>query len=182
MQQELGLMYYRGLEIILKDYPKVMKCFSSLYLKDLLFPCTMSVLCTTTVKVSLKIDPIALQWLLKAADGGLWPVMIEVGTMYCHGIGIPQDYDQARGYLTVQIELGKMYLMGRGVPQDYQVAVEWFIKAAKHGDMWAQHELGLAYISGGGIALDRDIAEVWFQKTAEQDMRSPKIHTTELLG
>ncbi|KAG0363036.1 hypothetical protein BGX24_004994 [Mortierella sp. AD032] len=79
--------------------------------------------------------------------------MTDVGTMYCDGVGTPQDYELAWFCLTkaatednsaAQRELGKMYLMGHGVPQDHRVAVEWFFKAAKQGDEQAQHELGLA--------------------------------------
>ncbi|KAG0261339.1 hypothetical protein BGZ95_004251 [Linnemannia exigua] len=54
--------------------------------------------------------------------------MTDVGTMYCDGIGTPQDYEQARFWFTktatedhsaAQREFGKMYLMGHGVPQNY---------------------------------------------------------------
>ncbi|EQD55121.1 Sel1 domain protein repeat-containing protein, partial [mine drainage metagenome] len=62
-----------------------------------------------------------------------------LGNMYDHGHGVPQDYAEARkwwrlaaqqGYDVAQNNLGAMYANGQGVTQDDAKAVKWYWRAA----------------------------------------------------
>jgi TPR repeat protein len=68
-----------------------------------------------------------------------------------------------------QAQLGYMYAHGRGVPQDYTEAVKWYTKAAEHGDPNAQSVLGDMYRQGKGVSEDNKEAVKWFTKAAEQE-------------
>ncbi|KAG0041839.1 hypothetical protein BGZ90_009630, partial [Linnemannia elongata] len=61
-----------------------------------------------------------------------------------------------------------MYYDGQGVPQDYAKAMEWFCKAAEHGDGHAQYIIGLMYTYGQGVTKNDSEARKWFQKAADQ--------------
>src|SRR5216683_305998 len=76
----------------------------------------------------------------------------KLGSMYSHGLGVPQDYAEAlrwyhkaadQGYAKAQHNLGNMYYYGRGVPQDRGEAERWYHKAADQGDEYARRALGL---------------------------------------
>ena len=95
-----------------------------------------------------------------------------LGWMYSHGDGVPQDYVEAvkwyrkaavQGDASGQNRLGDMYFLGKGVPQDYVEAMKWYRKAAVHGDEFAQHFLGTRYAKGKeGVPKDEVEAYAWF--------------------
>ena len=77
-----------------------------------------------------------------------------LGFLYEHGKGIPQDYDMARqlfekaaeqGHADAPLSLGYMYYYGDGVPQNYGMARKWYEKAAAQGHAAAQFNLGCMY-------------------------------------
>ena len=83
-----------------------------------------------------------------------------LGLMYNHGQGVPQDYAAAmswyrkaaeQGLAPAQYNLGYMYDHGQGVPLDYALAVSWYRKAAEQGDGSAQNNLGVMYQIGQGV-------------------------------
>lgn len=39
-----------------------------------------------------------MQWYTKAADQGLDVAQLNIGNLYEHGYGVPQDYDKAFGW------------------------------------------------------------------------------------
>lgn len=45
-------------------------------------------------------------------------------------------------WLVVDGNTGEMFFLGEGVPQDYDKALEWYLKAAKQGDIDAQVRIG----------------------------------------
>ena len=45
-------------------------------------------------------------------------------------------------HVHAQNNLGLMYHQGEGVQQDSKEALKWWRKAAKQGDVYAQHQLG----------------------------------------
>ncbi|KAF8920469.1 hypothetical protein BGZ58_004354, partial [Dissophora ornata] len=47
-----------------------------------------------------------------------------------------------QGNASAQYNLGFMYEHGKGVPQDYSKAMEWYLKAANQGHASAQPNLG----------------------------------------
>ena len=61
-----------------------------------------------------------------------------------------------------------------GAEQDMKKAVEWYKKAAKQGNMWAQHNLGYCYEYGEGIRKNHKKAVEWFTKAAEQGSKKAK--------
>jgi TPR repeat protein len=113
-----------------------------------------------------------------------------MGTMYYHGDGVQQCYEQAfawytlaatRGYTAAQLELGNMFHDGKGANQSNAQAVQWWEKAAHQGDGSAQVLIGTMYRAGEGISIEGDVsargdvssnnaeeAARWFQKAADQ--------------
>lgn len=98
-----------------------------------------------------------------AAEQGDAAAQYNLGIMYDHGRGVPQDSTQAalwyrkaaeQGYAPAQSNLGAAYHEGQGVPQNYAQAVAWYRKAAEQGDATAQFNLGTAYFDGQGVSQD----------------------------
>lgn len=73
------------------------------------------------------------------------------------------------GDANAQVDLAMAYHEGSGeLPKDDAKAVEWFRKAAEHGNFEAQYNLGIAYYHGFGIKKDLTQAVHWFEKAAQQ--------------
>jgi len=112
-----------------------------------------------------------------AAIQGDAEAQFNLGTMYDHGRGVPQDYKEAvkwfrkaaeQGLAEAQFNLGTMYDAGQGVAQDEKEAVKWFRKAAEQGHVEAHFYLGTMYANGRGVPQDYKEAVKWFRKAAEQ--------------
>ena len=63
---------------------------------------------------------------------------------------------------------GICYLSGIGVKSDYERAGQYFMGAARHGNVEAQINLGLMYEEGEGVQQDYSKAFEWYSKAAEQ--------------
>ena len=75
-----------------------------------------------------------------------------------------------------EYNLGLMFAHGYGVPQDSAKAAGWYRKAAEQGVVEAQFNLGLLYAQGEGVPKDLDTARKWFQKAAEKgDPRAAQV-------
>ena len=61
-----------------------------------------------------------------------------------------------------------MYAEGIGVEKDETQTVEWYRKAADHGDATAQYYLGRMYAKGIGVEKDEAQAVEWYRKAADQ--------------
>src|SRR6185295_14898707 len=103
--------------------------------------------------------PVAVSLFSPLAEQGLAPAQFNLGVMYRHGEGVPQDIQEAvkwylksaeQGYAPAQFNLGVMYRHGEGVPQDAREAVKWYRRAAEQGHAWAQNNLGVMYEVGQG--------------------------------
>jgi hypothetical protein len=101
----------------------------------------------------------------------------DLGNIYYHGQGVPQDYTEAfrwyrkaadQGYAGGEDGLGYMYLYGLGVPQDYAEALRWYRKAADHGDAKGQNAVALMYEQGQGVSQDYAEAFRWYRKAVDQ--------------
>ena len=68
-----------------------------------------------------------------------------------------------QGNARAQFNLGWMYRHGRGVPQDSKTAVKWYRLAAEQGDAGAQYNLGTMY---GAVLLDYVYAHMWWNIAA----------------
>jgi TPR repeat protein len=71
-----------------------------------------------------------------------------------------------RGDAQAQAQLGFMYEHGRGVPQDYVAAVRWYMCAAEQGYPTAQYLLGLMYDKGHGVPRSDVLAYKWLNLAA----------------
>ena len=67
-----------------------------------------------------------------------------------------------------QANLGLLYDHGQGVPQDDEQAVKWYALAADQGEPYAQNSLGLMYKAGYGVPQDDVIAYKWLNLAAQQ--------------
>ena len=71
-------------------------------------------------------------------------------------------------------QIGFMYDHGEGVPQDGKEAAEWYRKAAEKGNIPAQYRLGVIYANGYGVEQDMKEAEKWYKKAANQGFQPAK--------
>ncbi|MGA8742666.1 MAG: tetratricopeptide repeat protein [Terracidiphilus sp.] len=111
------------------------------------------------------------------ADRGDAKAEYELGGMYYHGEGVPQDYAKAldwsrkaaeQGYPAAYSAIGSHYEFGQGVAQDYAEAVRWYRKGADKGFAASEDELGRMYYRGHGVTQDYAGAFLWCQKAADQ--------------
>jgi TPR repeat protein len=90
-----------------------------------------------------KNEPLALEFLTKAANGGSMAAATRLGILF--STGTPE------------------------LPQNDTLAVEWWQKAANGGDARAQMRLGLAYEEGEfGLASHKRCAQVYYKAAAKQ--------------
>src|SRR5262249_34940441 len=81
----------------------------------------------------------AVAWLERAANAGLAPAQLTLGSIYEKGVGVPKDPQRARALYLAAARKGNAKAMhnlavlsadGVGGKPDYAVAAEWFRKAA----------------------------------------------------
>jgi TPR repeat protein len=101
----------------------------------------------------------------------------DLGHMYFHGEGVPQDYTEAllwlrkaadQGNAQAQYGIGYMYHYGKGVPQNNIEALRWLRLSAQQGDAKAESNLGTMYYYGQGITQDYAEALRWYRLAADQ--------------
>ena len=100
-----------------------------------------------------------------------------LGMRYEYGMGVAQDYVEARkwylkaaeqGLANAQFHLGGLYYQGHGIAQDYVKTRKWYLKAAEQGYAKAQFNLALLYVNGQGLVQDYTMAYVWYSLAAAQ--------------
>ena len=115
----------------------------------------------------------------------------DLGWMYYHGLGVPQDYAEAmwrylmaaeQDHIGAQFQLGWMHHHGEGVVHDYAKAMRWYRKAAKQGNSPAQFILGLMYYHGLGVPHDSVQAHMWFNLAAAQGNEDALENRDNLAG
>ena len=124
----------------------------------------------------------------EGCGAGICKAQNNLGVMYRHGEGVPQDDKEAvkwytkaaeQGEAKAQNNLGVMYRHGvpqDGVPQDDKetpstallTSTSGCTKAAEQGDTIAQQTLGVMYYWGEGVPKDDKEAVKWYRKAAEQ--------------
>ena len=101
----------------------------------------------------------------------------DLGHMYFHGEGVPQDYTEAllwlrkaadQGNAQAQYGIGYMYHYGKGVPQNNIEALRWLRLSAQQGDAKAESNLGTMYYYGQGLTQDYAEALRWYRLAADQ--------------
>ena len=112
-----------------------------------------------------------------SAEKGDAKAQAELGHLYSHGQGVPQDYSEAvlwyrkgaeQGEARAENGLAYMYLHGLAVSQDFGEAIRWYRKAADQGYMKAESGLAWMYSHGQGVPQDDAEAVLWYRKAADQ--------------
>jgi len=120
-------------------------------------------------------DEATAKALRKSAEEGDASAQNRLGLLYDEGVGVPQDYRQAKewfekaakqGHIGAQTNLGTLYLQGEGAPQSAQMALFWFSRAAEQGDVLAFAKLGWIYAQGRGMLQDFIQAYMWYNLAA----------------
>jgi TPR repeat protein len=112
-----------------------------------------------------------------AADDGFMMAQCNLGTIYCDGEGVPQNYEKAielylkaaeQGDAEAQCNLAIMHCKGQGVAQDFDKGIEWYTKASNQGDLEAQRMLGNFLLQGDPPSFPGDKASGmrWLEKAA----------------
>src|SRR5438270_450131 len=81
-----------------------------------------------------------------------------------------QNADNAadRHHPSAQANLGYIYAHGEGVPQDFTEAAKWYRKSADQGVALAQQNLGFQYFNGLGVPQDFAESAKWYRLAAQQ--------------
>ena len=85
-----------------------------------------------------------------------------------------------QGLTPAEVEIGSRYLDGTGVTPDVHKAIFWWEKAAQKGIEQIQYNLGVLYGTGSMIPKDIDKAMFWLEKSAAQGNEKAKYHLDEL--
>jgi len=118
----------------------------------------------------------SLAILNRRAEAGDSSAMVDLGTKYANGRGVPQNYQEAVSWLRKASaagdaagmnNMGVMYANGYGVPKDYEQAAAWYRRAAETGYVVAMANLGSMYENGKGVPRDSQQALGWYRKAAQ---------------
>jgi TPR repeat protein len=102
-----------------------------------------------------------IETLTEKANNNDYTAAYNLGKIYLTGCeGVAQDYNKARGYLSVAANngvvganyyLGKMYYNGIGVAVDHAKAKEFFERSAQANNVFSNYYLGKIYYWGDGV-------------------------------
>lgn len=76
-----------------------------------------------------------------------------------------------RGHGGAQNNLGYLYHHGLGLPQNDEEAFRWYRKAADGGLGWGKDSIARCYRDGVGVSKDVSRAYTWFQLAADQGVQ-----------
>jgi hypothetical protein len=137
--------------------------------------------------------PTAYREFKESALRGNANAAVNLGNLYMRGLGVAQDYGQARAWYEkaalesnpiAEAKLGVLYYVGLGVAENRTRAAEWFQKAGDQGDAHSAMTLGEMYLAGDGVPLSRFEAYIWFTIASElgsQEAEEPRVKlATEL--
>jgi len=89
----------------------------------------------------------ALHWFRLGAEGGHVDSILQIGMMYDFGIGVCQNFPEARRWYLKAADqkngqalylIGHMFEYGEGVPKNLELAKMWYQRAAAKGNASAQ--------------------------------------------
>jgi len=107
--------------------------------------------------------PRAVEWYVKAADGGYAKAMHNLGKFYFDGTGVKQDYRQSIKWFRKASDAGMalsmnnvavQYSKGLGVPQNADEAMKWYRKAVKSRSTLAVDNMGKLHAKAQGSARE----------------------------
>ena len=116
----------------------------------------------------------AIEWYQKVLDAGDGDGWYLLGTVYED----MEDYEKSAECYEKQIEeggtckygafygLAKAYRYGLGKEVNFPLALDFYQRAAGHGEIAAMVDLGELYFHGDGVKEDNEIANYWFEKAA----------------
>jgi len=126
-----------------------------------------------------------LDWLRKAADGGIKQAAFALGVAYEHGDGgLAKSQTEAtrwfevaakQGHVEAEVSLATQYFLGRGAAQSYADAAIWYERAALQNDVAAQYLIASMYEHGDGVKQDLKKAQRWYLAAARQGDEAAKI-------
>lgn len=79
------------------------------------------------------------------------------------------------GSTEAQRALGQIY--EKGVERNLPKALQWYKKAAKHGDLYSQLNLGHLYLNGSEVGKDDEKAANWYYEAAKQGSAVAQYNT-----
>jgi TPR repeat protein len=72
-------------------------------------------------------------------------------------------YEAAAAAKDCNAEYYLAYYYGNGKKLDYKRSIEWYTRAAKHGDSWAMYNLWYAYHNGEGVEKNLKESLRWYR-------------------
>lgn len=117
------------------------------------------------------------EWYRKAAEQCYAPAQFNLGQIYLHGDGVPQDHVKGAGWIEQAARLGhhkamdllaRLYAEGRGVPLNEKEAGIWFCKVAEHCDPEQQTRIALRFYHGNGVLKNHKLAEQLLNKASKR--------------
>jgi TPR repeat protein len=130
----------------------------------------------------------AVEYTLKAANGGNLDAINQVGMFYQHGFGLRQDKVAAAGWFNFAAEyehpaamtnLGECYETGQGVKPNPETAAKLFAGAAKQNDPIGCLHLGRCFIEGRGVAKNPVFAYVNLTRAFELGIKGAQKQRDE---
>ncbi|WP_348685234.1 tetratricopeptide repeat protein [Aeromonas bestiarum] len=116
-----------------------------------------------------------LQWLKKAADGGVTKAWFDLAQLQQDQGELEQaraSYAKAsqQGHILAQYAYGEMLRLGQGGKEDYALALKQYRLAAQQGDRQAQYRMGTLREEGLGAPRNRIHAYAWLSLAATEGM------------
>lgn len=132
------------------------------------------------------------KWLMQAAEGGKTSPesLAIIGSMYLRGLTVPQNFLEAKkwlsraadqGNMAAQGDVAYMYYHALGGERDYMKALFFYEKAALQGDPLAQANAGLMYATGTGTNMDRAKGYAWYSVAASRGNTTAAINRNDLM-
>lgn len=122
-------------------------------------------------------DSLAVSWFQKASDSQYYKAQVHLGSCYFKGQGVAVNDSIAYSLFSNVVEHGDslqmgiaeyciavMYENGIGKQEDISTAIEWYTKAANHGDVDAMAQLGVMYVMSGKANQNLSKGLEWIQK------------------
>ena len=127
----------------------------------------------------------ALEWYMKAADGGDAEAMVQAAELY----SFKEDYETEKrlllkaaeqNYADAEVNLGIYFhsLETDDITPDMEQAMYWYKRAYEHGSDTSACYVGEMYLNGEGTPKDENQAFEWFKKAYEME----SIYGTYLYG
>lgn len=115
----------------------------------------------------------AAQLLRPLVKAGMTDAQYMLARMYEQGDGVEKNLNEARRLFKAAAGKGhkdaqqRLAMFENADTGDESVVLEWYLPAAKEGDIDAQYNLGFMYETGWGVRIDEKAAVKWYQEAAD---------------